>query len=139
MKRLNKKGFTLIELLAVIVILAVVMVVTIPSVLKSMDAARQGQLDNAVKTIEDYVNKNYELCNMEGVLATTGYDSSIFTENTCTPLTDDTIIKKAGYSTTDIPSITGAINNTTNKYVITKVNNGTELTTGKFKGATYSK
>ena len=35
MKKLNRKGFTLIELLAVIVILAVVLVVTIPSLVKA--------------------------------------------------------------------------------------------------------
>src|SRR5574344_759165 len=41
MKRLNKKGFTLIELLAVIVILAILVTVSIPSVTKYMDNSRK--------------------------------------------------------------------------------------------------
>lgn len=41
MKKLNRKGFTLVELLAVIVVLAFVMVLAAPSVLSSMNSARQ--------------------------------------------------------------------------------------------------
>ena len=41
MKRLNNKGFTLIELLAVIVILAIVVAITIPAVLSSINSARR--------------------------------------------------------------------------------------------------
>lgn len=41
MKKLNKKGFTLVELLAVIVVLALIMTLTVPSVLSSMNSARQ--------------------------------------------------------------------------------------------------
>ena len=41
MKKLNKKGFTLVELLAVIVVLALIMTLTVPSILSSMNSARQ--------------------------------------------------------------------------------------------------
>lgn len=41
MKKLNKKGFTLVELLAVIVVLAIIMVLTLPTIMKSMSSARQ--------------------------------------------------------------------------------------------------
>lgn len=41
MERLNKKGFTLVELLAVIVILALIMVLTVPTILDQMNSARQ--------------------------------------------------------------------------------------------------
>lgn len=34
MKKLNKKGFTLIEIIVVVVVLAVLMAVAVPSVLK---------------------------------------------------------------------------------------------------------
>ncbi len=57
----NKKGFTLIELLAVIVILAIVMVVTIPSVLNAMDNAKKGQLDNASETVSSWLTKQNSL------------------------------------------------------------------------------
>ncbi len=41
MKKLNKKGFTLVELLAVIVVLALIMILTVPTVLDQMNSARQ--------------------------------------------------------------------------------------------------
>ena len=41
MKKLNKKGFTLVELLAVIVVLAIIMVLTLPKVMNSLSSASQ--------------------------------------------------------------------------------------------------
>ena len=152
MKRLNKKGFTLIELLAVIVILAVVMVVTIPSVLNSMASARQKQLENAVHSIEEYVQKNYDICasKLNSEFSDLNYDGSILGTD-CVPIEDNpstaddesaTIITKAGYSTSDISKITFKKDNS-NKIILSKieidtVNGGTEIASGKFKGATYS-
>ncbi|MGM9876088.1 MAG: prepilin-type N-terminal cleavage/methylation domain-containing protein [Bacilli bacterium] len=140
MKKLNRKGFTLIELLAVIVVLAIVLVVTIPSVISSMNSARQKSLDNVVATIEEYVTKQYELCKVGTELMgtdTTTYQTTWFDAN-CALTADassDAIIVAAGYTTTDIPSITGSITN--NKYVITNVNSGNAMTAGQFKGAKY--
>lgn len=134
MKKLNRKGFTLIELLAVIVILAIVLVVTIPNVINSMNSARQKSFENAVETIRDYVQKNYDICNLGADFLNTGdYDSSIFTSGTCTPGTGATIIAAAGYSTTDISEITVSVDN--DKVSVTSATAGTS---GKFKGATYS-
>ena len=62
--KLNRKGFTLIELLAIIVILAIIMVVTIPTVLNSMDSAKEKQLQNAVDSVADWVQKQYDLTYM---------------------------------------------------------------------------
>ena len=61
MKKLNRKGFTLIELLAVIVILAIVLVVTIPSVIDTMNDARDRSLENAANTVEEWFTKQYEI------------------------------------------------------------------------------
>ena len=61
MKKLNRKGFTLIELLAVIVVLAIVLVVTIPSVISSMNSAKEKQLTNAVGTVTEWFQKNYDI------------------------------------------------------------------------------
>ena len=69
MKKLNRKGFTLIELLAVIVILAVVMVVTIPSVLNSMDSAKQNQLKNAASSVAEWFQKNYDIATLSSGIA----------------------------------------------------------------------
>ena len=45
----NNKGFTLIELLAVIVILAILVAVAIPSVTKYLNDARRGSMHNITK------------------------------------------------------------------------------------------
>ena len=127
MKRLNRKGFTLIELLAVIVILAVVLVVTIPSVLNAMATARKKQAQNAVATIIEYVQKNYDLCSVSGTLGTQDYDTTIFNSD-CTLKTNANIIGAAGYSNTDIYSITDDL--TDGQYSISAVTVGN---TGKFK------
>lgn len=139
MKKLNRKGFTLIELLAVIVILAIVLVVTIPSVLNSMDTARQKQLENVVVSIESMVTKQYELCMLKDTTLQGNQYKSTWFKSDCTldttVATSQKIIEAAGYSTTDIPSITGGIAN--GKYSISNVSGGSALTTGKFKGAKY--
>ncbi len=61
MKKLNRKGFTLIELLAVVVIMAVILVVTIPSVLTSMANAKKSQLQNATDSVAEWFSKQYEI------------------------------------------------------------------------------
>lgn len=64
MKKLNKKGFTLIELLAVVVILAILVTVSVPAVVKYLGTARrETYATNALRAIDaaknDYVNKGY--------------------------------------------------------------------------------
>ena len=112
---MNNKGFTLIELLAVIVILAIVVVVTIPSVLNSMDTARQKQLENAVVSIESMVTKQDDLCMLKDTTLQGNQYKSTWFKSDCTldttVATSQKIIEAAGYSTTDIPSITGGIAN----------------------------
>lgn len=130
MKKLNRKGFTLIELLAVIVILAVVMVVTIPSVLNSMDSARKQQFKNAVETVRDYVQKNYDLCTIASDLSGTTYDTTLFTSGTCNISSTLNVAEKAGYSTADITKVNVTV---TNKKVT--VTNACPASSGKFKGA----
>ena len=67
MRMLNRKGFTLIELLAVIVILAIVLVVTIPSVLRAMDQARASQLQNSADSVAEWFQKNYEISSLSEI------------------------------------------------------------------------
>ena len=100
MKKLNRKGFTLIELLAVVVILAVILVVTIPSVLNTMDTAKQKSFDDAIEVIRDYAQKQYDLCQLN-----LSHDD-LFDTNSCTFKAGTDLITKAGYNTSDISAIT---------------------------------
>lgn len=135
MKKLNRKGFTLIELLAVIVVLAIVLVVTIPSVISSMDTAREKNFANVISTIEDYMTKQYELCNIgSDFVKDDEYNGKVFNTGTCVPVTTaDIIIKAAGYNVTDdVTTITGCIT-TSGRYEISAATGGTT-----FNSKTYS-
>ena len=113
MKKLNRKGFTLIELLAVIVILAVVLVVTIPSVIDTMNDARAKSLQNAANTVEEWFTKQYEIETLGATLGSGTNDSAYTTfkgSNNFTtsqmPLTSE-VLKAAGVS--DTTGLSGTI------------------------------
>ncbi len=61
MKRLNRKGFTLVELLAVIVILAIVVGITLVTVLPTLKKSRQSAFELTAQTVADYLEKQYQL------------------------------------------------------------------------------
>ncbi len=61
MKRLNRKGFTLVELLAVIVILAIVVGITLMTVLPTLKKSRQEAFKLTAQTAADYYEKQYQL------------------------------------------------------------------------------
>ena len=108
MKKLNRKGFTLIELLAVIVILAVVLVVTIPSVIDTMNDARAKSLQNAANTVEEWFTKQYEIETLGATLGS-GTNDAAYTKFKVTDGNDFTssqkdltadVLKAAGVSDT---------------------------------------
>lgn len=55
-KKLNNKGFTLVELLAVVVILALVMGLTVTSMLNTMNSSRKSTLHSASQTLTSNLN-----------------------------------------------------------------------------------
>ena len=59
MKKLNRKGFTLIELLAVIVILAIILVVTVPNIIQSINDARTNSIHNLAVSAANTYNTAY--------------------------------------------------------------------------------
>ena len=61
MKKLNRKGFTLVELLAVIVILAIVVGITLVTVLPTLKKSRQEAFELTAQTAADYIEKQYQL------------------------------------------------------------------------------
>ena len=68
MKKLinNKKGFTLIELLAVIVILAILVMVSIPAVMRYLDTARKGTFSDAAATAVSAVRNDVIINGIQG-------------------------------------------------------------------------
>ena len=98
MKKLNKKGFTLVELLAVIVILAVIMVITIPTVLGSMGTAKQEAFEAALKTIEEYAEKNIQVCEAGLDTLSVTYDTTAIKKSgsDCTLAALDTALDATG-------------------------------------------
>lgn len=72
MKKLNRKGFTLVELLAVIVILAIVVGITLVTVLPTLQKSRDKAFQLTADTAAEYYQKQYDLY-------TTGYITSFAT------------------------------------------------------------
>lgn len=103
MKKLNKKGFTLVELLAVIVILAVIMVITIPTVLGSMTTAREKAFESAVATIEEYLQKQYDYSQVGSDIS--GVTPVITSFSATETELGSAGIEAAGYSTSDISAV----------------------------------
>jgi type IV pilus assembly protein PilA len=111
----NKKGFTLVELLAVIVILAIILAIAIPSITGLIDSQRKSAFESNVKMIIKGIE--YEMLENPGTvyegdnynnLATFGadpaqYDS--FTIDDLDPVTVSIVANKdgkfAGYCTKD--------------------------------------
>ena len=59
MKKLNRKGFTLIELLAVIVIMAIILIVTVPNIIQSINDARVNSIHNLAVSVANSYDTMY--------------------------------------------------------------------------------
>ena len=61
---MKKKGFTLIELLAVIVVLAVIGLITVPIVIDNIERSRvetyRSSVQNAIEAAKEYVSRTSE-------------------------------------------------------------------------------
>lgn len=55
----NKKGFTLIELLAVIIVLAIIAVITVPIILKVFENSKEGAAKDSAYGYKEAINKFY--------------------------------------------------------------------------------
>ena len=127
MKKLNRKGFTLVELLAVIVILAIVVGITLVTVLPTLKDSRKEAFELTAQTAADFLEKEYQLYvvgqtvkipNLESGAATTEMDlftaANIGTQTTFTKSVIEAAgLKEENYnlagSTWKIDTLTGRV------------------------------
>ena len=67
----NKKGFTLVELLAVIVILAIILVISVPKITSVIDSARSGSLESTAKMVAAGAETWYQTQSVLGEVTST--------------------------------------------------------------------
>lgn len=128
MKRLNRNGFTLVELLAVIVILAIVVGITLVTVLPTLQKSRQQAFELTANTAADFLEKQYQ-SELIGEL-NVGSLSVTVPKGTPTTMTADDF-RKAGLKPENyvLTSSTWYINTTTGRACVsltaaTKTNSG---------------
>ena len=61
MEKEMKKGFTLVELLAVIVILAIILAIAVPTISSILDTAKKSGFENNTKVLLRYLKNDYDI------------------------------------------------------------------------------
>lgn len=97
MKKLNRKGFTLVELLAVIVILAIVVGITMVTILPTLESSRKKAFDTAVGSITEYIQKQKEMSLLSSDLRNDGYNEEVGKASSGTGATGK-LLEVTGYS-----------------------------------------
>lgn len=112
MKKLNRKGFTLVELLAVIVILAIVVGITLVTVLPTLKNSREKAFQLSADTVADYYDKQYQLYSIGEDNAFTAEEIKNF------GTTQQVNYKAAGVKETNYSSGTFQIDTTTGRVCV---------------------
>lgn len=83
---MNRKGFTLIELLAVIVLIAIIGIITVPNLLNTVDSSKEASYDILIENIVTASKTYYEECEYGDLSNSTKYGdyACIITNNTIT-------------------------------------------------------
>ena len=83
---MNRKGFTLIELLAVIILIAIIGIITVPNLLNTVDSSKEASYDILIKNIVTASKTYYEECEYGDLSNSTKYGdyACIITDKTIT-------------------------------------------------------